>query len=76
MLDTYFLRERAVRHGIKATRCTIYFMVEPLVSQIHFHHLPPRATVMASPLTPLDSLDAKKTITSATSSGVTTRPAG
>jgi len=37
---------------------------------------PPRATVMASPLTPLDSSDARKAITSATSAGVTTRPPG
>ena len=40
------------------------------------HHMLPRATVMASPLTPLDSSDARKAITSATSSGVTTRPTG
>ena len=41
-----------------------------------FHQTPPRATVTASPLTPLDSSDARKAITSATSRGVTTRFAG
>ncbi len=36
----------------------------------------PSATRIASPLTPLDSSDARNAIISATSSGVTTRPRG
>ena len=40
------------------------------------YHKLPSATVMASPLTPLDSSDARKPMVCATSSGVTTRPGG
>ena len=36
----------------------------------------PKATVIASPLTPLDSSEARNAITSATSCGVATRPGG
>jgi len=36
----------------------------------------PNATLIASPFTPLDSCDARNAIVSATSSAVTTRPAG
>ena len=53
-----------------------FFHGRSILPPIFFQHILPRATVMVSPLTPLDSSDARKAITSATSSGVTTRPAG
>ncbi len=40
------------------------------------YHTLPSATLIASPLTPLDSSDARNAIISATSCGVATRPGG
>ena len=40
------------------------------------YQMPPSVTVIASPLTPLASSPARNAITAATSSAVTTRPAG